>query len=429
MAAKIQIKNDSVRNFGGFFSFVDHFRNDGLDIIVDKALGNRSMLAKYSNSDIFLSLVAIYLTGGSCIEDSNRLSRNFTEISQGYRFCSADTILRMIKAAKSDNEGFVSKAGAKYQFSINQGLCGMLLDGMLKTGQVTEGEEHVFDYDNQFIPAEKYDAKYSYKGAFGYFPGIAQIDGLPFYIEGRDGNANVKFQQGETLRRAFELAAGRGVSFRKARMDCGSYSEEVVRVVGENCKEFYIRAMSCDSLRERIRGLEESDWTDAEINHQKCQLASVPFTAFLEDKGYRLVVQRTLREDGQTDVFEGKYVYRSILTNDHDSSLLDVVLFYNQRAGTERCFDSMNNDFGWGHLPCSFLAENTAFMIMTAFIHNYYRHFIEKLAALDFGLSKASRVKRFVFSFVSVPFKWVVRNSRKVLLLYTENADYMKLQV
>ena len=140
MAAKIQIKNDSVRNFGGFFSFVDHFRNDRLDIIVDKALGNRSMLAKYSNSDIFLSLAAIYLTGGSCIEDSNRLSRNFTEISQGYRFCSADTILRMIKAAKSDNEGFVSKAGAKYQFSINQGLCGMLLDGMLKTGQVTEGE-------------------------------------------------------------------------------------------------------------------------------------------------------------------------------------------------------------------------------------------------------------------------------------------------
>ena len=174
---------------------------------------------------------------------------------------------------------------------------------------------------------------------------------------------------------------------------------------------------------------------------RKCQLASVPFTAFLEGKGYRLVVQRTLREDGQTDVFEGKYVYRSILTNDHDSSLLDVVLFYNQRAGTERCFDSMNNDFGchrpkggnivkkWGHLPCSFLAENTAFMIMTAFIHNYYRHFIGKLAALDFGLSKASRVKRFVFSFVSVPFKWVVRNSRKVLLLYTENADYMKLQV
>ena len=71
MSAKIQIKNDSVKNFGGFFSFVDHFRKDGMGEIVDKILGNRSILAKYSNSDIFLSLAAIFLTGGSCIEDAN----------------------------------------------------------------------------------------------------------------------------------------------------------------------------------------------------------------------------------------------------------------------------------------------------------------------------------------------------------------------
>lgn len=429
MSAKIQIKNDIVRNFGGFFSFVDHFRKDRMSDIVDNALGYRSVFAKYSNSDIFLSLAAIFLTGGTCIEDANRLSHNFTEISQGYRFCSADTILRMIKAAKAGSEEFESKAGTKHQFNINRGLCKMLLDGLLKSGQVLAGEAHVFDYDNQFIPAEKSDAKYSYKGAFGYFPGIAQIDGLPFYIEGRDGNANAKFEQAGTLRRAFEIAKGRRVGFQKARMDCGSYSEEVVEVVGEHCAEFYIRAMSCESLRERIRGIADSDWTDAEINCQKCQLASIPFTAFLEEKGYRLVVQRTLRESGQTDVFDGEYVYRSILTNDHESSELDVVLFYNMRASTERCFDCMNNDFGWGHLPCSFLSENTAFMILTAFVHNYYLHFLGKLSGLGFGLTGTSRVKRFVFSFISVPFKWAVRNSRKVLLLYTDNADYMRLQV
>lgn len=203
---KIQIKNDSVRTFGGFFSFVDHFRKDGLGDIIDSTLGDRSILAKCSNSDIFLSLAAVFLTGGSCIEDANRLSRNFTEVSQGYRFCSADTILRMIKAAKSDNEEFVSRAGAKHQSNINKGLCKMLLEGLLKSGQVLAEEAHVFDYDNQFIPAEKLDAKYSYKGTFGYFPDIAQIDGIPFYIEGRDGNANVKFEQSETLRRAFGIA-------------------------------------------------------------------------------------------------------------------------------------------------------------------------------------------------------------------------------
>lgn len=183
MGAKIQIKNESVKNFGGFFSFVDHFRKDGMDGIVDKTLVSRSIFTKYSNSDISLSLAAIFLTGGSCIEDSNRLSRIFTENSHGYRFCSADTILRMIKAASKDCKGFASKAGAKYQFGINEGLCGMLLDGLLQSGQVLVDGTHVFDYDNQFIPTEKYDAKHSYKGSFGYFPGIAQIDGLPYYVE------------------------------------------------------------------------------------------------------------------------------------------------------------------------------------------------------------------------------------------------------
>ncbi len=65
MTAKIQIKNDTVRNFGGFLSFVDHFRNDGMTDIIYNALGDRSVFAKYSHSDIFLSLATVRLAGGS----------------------------------------------------------------------------------------------------------------------------------------------------------------------------------------------------------------------------------------------------------------------------------------------------------------------------------------------------------------------------
>ena len=32
-----------------------------------------------------------------------------------------------------------------------------------------------------------------------------------------------------------------------------------------------------------------------------------------------------------------------------------------------RDFDRLNNDFGWKHLPCSFLNENTVYIILTAF--------------------------------------------------------------
>ena len=47
--------------------------------------------------------------------------------------------------------------------------------------------------------------------------------------------------------------------------------------------------------------------------------------------------------DGELDLWEGEYTYRSILTNDYDSSTRDIVEFYNKRGGKERIFDDMNH--------------------------------------------------------------------------------------
>ena len=215
MGAKVQIKNDSIHNFGGFYFCIDHFRKTGLANIIDNALGIRSVFATYSYSEIVETLMSIYLTGGTRIEDAKRLSNQFSEKTQGYELCSPDTVLKMLSDQASEDTFVDTPEGKSYRFNINGRLDKLLVDGLLKCGQVKAGGTHTFDYDNQFIPTEKYDSKYSYKKAFGYFPGIAQVDGMPFYIEGRDGNANVKLGQSETLRRAFEAAEARGVKVRQ----------------------------------------------------------------------------------------------------------------------------------------------------------------------------------------------------------------------
>ena len=51
--------------------------------------------------------------------------------------------------------------------------------------------------------------------------------------------------------------------------------------------------------------------------------------------------------DGVQDLWEGEYTYRCILTNDYESSVREIVEFYNLRGGKERNFDDMNNGFGW----------------------------------------------------------------------------------
>ena len=101
------------------------------------------------------------------------------------------------------------------------------------------------DFDHQFIETEKYDAKMTYKKFTGYSPGVAVIGDLIVGIENRDGNANVRFHQQDTLERIFSNLESNDIHIKRARMDCGSCSREIV---GEgNChqrghKEDYLAA-------------------------------------------------------------------------------------------------------------------------------------------------------------------------------------------
>jgi len=47
----------------------------------------------------------------------------------------------------------------------------------------------------------------------------------------------------------------------------------------------------------------------------------------------------------------------------------------------------MNNDFGWKHLPFSFLNKNTVFMIIIAIIRNIYILMVKKVSLLFDGIT------------------------------------------
>ena len=110
----------------------------------------------------------------------------------------------------------------------------------------------------------------------------------------------------------------------------------------------------------------------------------------IEGKSYRLVVQRSPLKDKegkqQIDIFGVIYTYRCILTNNWTSTEKDIITFYNERGASEKNFDIQNNDFGWSHLPFSFMAENMVFMMVTAMLKNFYlylvRHISEKVKPL-----------------------------------------------
>lgn len=427
MGIKVQKLNESVSPFAGI-SFVNAlFNQSGLSSLIDTELGDRVQSVGYQYSEIIRNLSNVFISGGDCIEDISTHLKDHLAVIPNNPVPSPDTILRGIKELSVENTTLTSTSGNVYNFNINDKMNSLNIKSLLLTKQLESGKSYDFDYDNQVLPNKKYDAKKTYKKNKGYVPGVATIDDKIIYIENRDGNANVKLEQSSTLRRAYELLLSENVSVNRSRMDAGSYSKEIIDVVDKYSKLFYIRANKSMNLFEKIR--EINDWKTVEINYKNYEVASIPFTQFFQERNYRLVIMREKRDDNQLDIFtQDAFKYRSILTNDCDSTEKEVIEYYNQRGTSEKIFDVMNNDFGWKHLPFSFLNQNGTFMIIMALIKNFYNYVLKKVSDVFTNIKPNTRLKGFIFRFISVAGKWKYQGRQWILKLFT-NRPYELLNI
>jgi hypothetical protein len=422
---KIITSDSKVNPFGGLNFCIDLLHKTGIPALIDGHLGKRVKTIGFDYSEICFNKLSIYFTGGDCAEDINEHLRAHLKQIKGLSVCSADTILRGVGELATPLQSITSKSGIVHDFNINLPLNELLVKALKKTGQLSTKEGYTLDYDNQVIATEKYDAKRTYKQGKGYQPGVATIGEHVVYIEGRNGNSQAKFEQADTLKRAFNTCAAERLNIKRFRADSASYQQEVIKVVSKQSELFYIRAMRSGQMEQLIGKIADEEWKKVRLGIQGMEVAQIAdYRPFDGQQSYRLVVSRIKRKDQQTDIFSGQaYTYRAILTNDRNWDNEQVVAFYNERGKAEKTFDIMNNDFGWAKLPCSFLHENTAFMILTALYANLYRFVVSKFAAKLDWLKSNFRIKKFIFRFITVAAKWIKTSRQQVLKLYT-NKDY-----
>ncbi len=84
--------------------------------------------------------MSVYFCGGSCIEDVTTHLMYHLSLHPTLRTCSADTILRAIKELTQDNISYTSDTGKTYDFNTADMLNTLLLNCLLSTGQLKEGE-------------------------------------------------------------------------------------------------------------------------------------------------------------------------------------------------------------------------------------------------------------------------------------------------
>ena len=98
--------------------------------------------------------------------------------------------------------------------------------------------------------------------------------------------------QQDTLERIFSNLESNDIHIKRARMDCGSCSREIVETIEKHSEHFYIHANNCSSLYDSLLALR--GWQRQEINGIEYELNSI-ITEKWEGKAYRLVIQRERR--------------------------------------------------------------------------------------------------------------------------------------
>lgn len=412
----IQKHNSEVSPFGGLHLIHEQVIAKKFPQFINKHLGNRGYNAEYSYSDLILNMNYITFCGGDCAEDVNYVKPTMRHL-KGMKTASPDTLLVMQKELVTDAQEITSESGTVNKININDPLNELLVKTALHLGVLkTERKDYCMDFDHQFIPAEKYDATYSYKKERGYFPGVASIENTPVYIENRNGNCQVKFNQMDTLKRVLSVLKNNGIKPARCRMDCGSYLKEVCDYFHQEGITFYIRAEQSEHLL--FEAATSDSWKKAEIGINTYEVCSIDH--LFGEHTHRVVAYRWPNKTGQKDIVsDDANNYLFIITNDRKESEKFVIDFYNDRGNSERLFDIQNNDFNWKKMPFSFLEQNTVYLILMAICHVMYQWLIRVFSQRCDFLAPTHRLKKFIFRLVCIAAKVIHTGRRQVVKLFT----------
>lgn len=423
------INSTPISAFGGMNFVFDYLDKKEIGDLFNRFLPELKNQSKYDWRDLFYSLYSIYFCGGDCIEDLQMHLKPHFQNNRLINFPSPDTVLRRLTQLSQESSTSRTKRGeVDHQYNRNSILENLNVSLLSKTG-VFSARELIMDYDNTIIFNEKSDSKMTYKRNPGYQPGVCTInEDQVLYIENRNGNSDAKSFQEDTLARVFNLLDQHKVrKIDHFRADAASYQYEVIKLLNEKVKYFYI---GCRNSYVEKYFTSISQWDSLEDTQEGLmEVGEINITPFKQQikggkkafKEYRLIVKRKPRKNGQLDIItQDAYEYRAILTNNFKLATKQVAQFYNHRGNMEKQFDILKNDFGWNQMPFSSLDKNTVFLYLTAICRNLYKKIISHFSKRVKTLKPTYRIKKFLFRFIILPARWIKQARVNKLRVYGE---------
>jgi len=460
-------------SLGGLPAYLDLAWATGLLKSTDKHLMIRAGEQGWADRQIILSLIALNLAGGDCVEDIEKLEADegFCRIlrkaeTQGLTrkekramksrwrkgrkrtMPSASAIFRYLEnfhdveqeKHRQEGKAFIPAANEHLQaFSrINSELIGFEAAG--KTGETA-----TLDMDATLTKTYKGNALYSYKGEKAYQPlnTYWHERGVILHTEFRDGNVPAGHEQLRVLKEALSCLPS-GIKKVRLRSDTAGYQHELLRYCEEEDNKRFGRiefAIGCDvtkEFRKAVAEVAEKEWTPLyrevngkrqETGRQWAEVCFVPNKIGHSKKGpvYRYIATReelkqqelpSIERSDEEYLFpvmrmkERRYKVFGIVTN-MDWAADELIPWLYQRCGkSEEAHAAMKNDFAGGQFPSGDFGENAAWWWIMILAYNL-NVLMKRLVLGESWINK--RMKAIRFGIINIAGR-VIEHSRRVFI-------------
>jgi len=411
----------------------------GLDRAINESLNLLKAHLPYHESDHVLNIAYNVMSGGTCLEDIERLRHDESYLNG----LGAERIPDPTTAGD-----FLRRFGPEDLLSLQEAINEIRKKVWAKKEKsfLAEG---IIDVDGTIAGTTgecKGGMDMSYKGIWGYAPLLVTLANTKevLYLVNRPGNKTSADGAAEWIDRAIELVAGefakvwvRGDTDFSQTKNFDRWDERINFVFGYDSKP---------DLVEIANGLPEKAWKRLkrparyevkteererpenvkervvkEREYKNIRLKSEDVAEFTYQPGactkeYRMVVVRKNLsvEKGEVRLFD-EVRYFFYITNDWEKTKEEIVFFANDRCNQENVIGQLKSGVGAMRMPSSDLNSNWAYMVTASLAWNLKAWY--GLLTTDKAKGEAivqMEFKRFLLSFVQIPCQ-IVKTGRRIV--------------
>ena len=388
----------------------------------------------YRESDHILTLIYSMISGGSRLQDVNRLGQDdaLKRVLGSDRIPHATTIGKFLWRFGNDQQDKQRQGLAELRdttAAIQQDAFAMLPRERRKVATLDWDSSIHEVYGQKKEGADfAYDNTWSYSALYGTLAETGDV----LYLGLREGYRHTSYGTKEVLPGTIERVSKH---FREVRMraDSGYYSQALVKICEQREVEFFIVAKQHRNLMNAVREIQDSNWksfagSDLQAGDQgrrrrrrranlkrkiairrkpnsrfkgAPEIAGMMFKPKSWNKARRYVIKRTPivdKDDQQLYLDDGlrQYVYWIVVSNSKRSNE-QVLRIAQGRGNQENLIKDFKYGLGLAHIPTGSLAANQAYFMIAALAWNLKTWLLN---LLDLGDGAVMRFQRFRYLWI-----------------------------